>query len=238
MPNREFSGLTLTRVAADLGATALDLSLVLTEQPEGLVGSLIYSTDLFDRATIVRMAGHYENLLKAFLANPDERIGTCPLLIEAERLLAAGGNTTQRNLPFSGCVHKLFEEQAERTSAAIAVVQQEQHLTYNQLNIRANQLARRLKSLGLGSEELVGIYMERSPEAMVGLLAVLKAGGAYLPLDPGYPEERLRFILEDANVRVLLTQQSLAPRLSQCRYRIVNLDTGWESFTEESGQTP
>jgi amino acid adenylation domain-containing protein len=235
-PDHEFCGLSLSRVPADLGASIVDVSLVLTEQPEGLVGSLVYSTDLFDQVTICRMAGHYQNLLKAFLANPDERIGTCPFLTDAEREVVAAWNATRRDLPFSGCIHRLFEAQAKRTPAAIAVAQQEQHLTYNQVNFRANQLARCLKSLGLGSEELVGICMDRSPEAIVGLLAVLKAGGAYLPLDPGYPAERLRFMLEDANVRVVLTQQSLISRLPEFSCRIICLDPGWEAFATESGE--
>ena len=169
-----------------------------------------YNTDLFDAPTIQRLLGHYQTLLEGIVADPLRPLSSLPLLTESERKqLLVEWNDTTRDVLSGGCVHELFEAQAERTPTAVAVAHEDKHLTYSQLNHRANQLAHRLRRLGVGPDVLVGIYMVRSLDAVVGLLAVLKAGGAYVPLDPAYPDERLRFVLEDANIQVLLTRTIL-----------------------------
>ncbi|MGF1478205.1 MAG: amino acid adenylation domain-containing protein, partial [Cyanophyceae cyanobacterium] len=175
---------------------------------------LKYSSD-FAEATIARMAGHWQTLLEGIVANPEQPVCQLPLLTEAEQQQLARWNATQVEYPQSQCIHERFEEQVERTPDAVAVEWGDQHLTYGELNARANHLAHTLQSMGVGSEVLVGICVERSPELVVGLLAILKAGGAYVPLDPAYPEDRLAFMLADAQVRVLLTQPELVAKLPQ-----------------------
>ena len=149
-------------------------------------------------------------------------------------------NETKRDYPKDKCVHQLFEEQVKRTPEAVAVVFEEQELTYRELNSRANQLAHYLKKLGVGPEVLVGICVERSLEMIVGLLGVLKAGGAYVPLDPGYPKERLGFMLEDASGRGAFNParsgcQELPPHQ---RRRVICLDRDWSEIAQESEENP
>ncbi|MHC0068928.1 non-ribosomal peptide synthetase, partial [Nostoc sp. UIC 10890] len=165
----------------------------------------------------------------------EERISQLPLLTEVEQhQLLVEWTDTQVDYPLDLCIHQLFEEQVQRTPDAVAVVFEDQQLTYQQLNSRANQLAHYLKSLGVSTDMLVGICVERSIEMVVGLLGILKAGGAYLPLDPEYPTERLHFMLEDAQVSVLLTQQKLLDRLSQHQAKLVCLDTDWQLISQLS----
>src|ERR1019366_9062812 len=135
-------------------------------------------------------------------------------------------------------VHQLFEAQAERTPDAVAIVFEAEQLTYGELNRRANQLAHHLRALGVGPEVLVAICLERSLEMVIALLGVLKAGGAYLPLDPAYPKERLAFMLEDAQVPVLLTQERLVERFAEVDAKVICLDSGWETVARESGENP
>src|ERR1019366_3221247 len=135
-------------------------------------------------------------------------------------------------------VHQLFEAQAERTPDAVAIVFEAEQLTYGELNRRANQLAHHLRALGVGPEVLVAICLERSLEMVIALLGVLKAGGAYLPLDPAYPKERLAFMLEDAQVPVLLTQERLVERFAEHDAKVICLDSGWETLARESGENP
>src|SRR6185369_15503372 len=140
--------------------------------------------------------------------------------------------------PKDKCIHQLFEEQVERTPDAIALEFEDQQITYRELNRRANQLAHYLITLGIGPETLVGICVDRSVEMVVGLLGILKAGGAYVPLDPAYPEERLAFMLEDAQVPVLLTQERLVAGPSAHETRVVCLDSGWGAIARESEENP
>ncbi|WDD36885.1 amino acid adenylation domain-containing protein (plasmid) [Nostoc sp. UHCC 0926] len=231
----ELAGLTVTPLITE-GATAkFDLSLLMQNTATGLVGFWEYNTDLFDASTIERMTGHFVTLLEGIIANPQQQISQLPLLtaVEQQQLLVEW-NETQADYPSDKCIHQLFEEQVQRTPDAIAVVFEDQQLTYQQLNTRANQLAHYLKSLGVGADVLVGICVERSIEMVVGLLGILKAGGAYLPLDPEYPIERLRFMLEDAQVPVLLTQQKLLDRLAQNQAQLVCLDTDWRLISQLS----
>ncbi|WP_292804315.1 non-ribosomal peptide synthetase [Nostoc sp. NMS7] len=231
----ELTGLTVTPLITE-GATAkFDLSLLMQNTATGLVGFWEYNTDLFDASTIERMTGHFVTLLEGIIANPEQQISQLPLLtaVEQQQLLVEW-NDTQVDYPSDKCIYQLFEEQVQRTPDAVAVVFEDQQLTYHQLNCRANQLAHYLKSLGVGADLLVGICVERSIEMVVGLLGILKAGGAYVPLDPEYPTERLRFMLEDAQVPVLLTQQRLVDRLTQHQAQLVCLDTDWQMISQLS----
>ncbi|MBC6433148.1 amino acid adenylation domain-containing protein, partial [Nostoc sp. HG1] len=194
-----------------------------------------YDTSRFDDAAIARMLGHFQTLLEEIVANPQQRILQLPLLrATEEQQLLVEWNDTQVDYLQDKCIHQLFEEQVERTPDAIAVVFENQQLTYNQLNAKANQLAHYLRSLGVGADVLVGICVERSLEMVVGLLGILKAGGAYVPLDTNYPQERLSFMLEDAAVSILLTQQRLVERLPEHQAKLVCLDTNWQLISQLS----
>ncbi|MFN6485611.1 amino acid adenylation domain-containing protein [Nostoc sp. DedQUE02] len=210
----ELTGLTASSLNVKSKTTKFDLTLGMQNTSSGLVGAWEYNTDLFDASTIKRMTDHFVTLLEGIIANPEQRISQLPILTEVEQQqLLVEWNNTQADYPQDKCIHQLFEQQAELTPDAVAVVFENEQLTYKELNCRANQLAHYLKSLGVVADVLVGICVERSIEMVVGLLGILKAGGAYLPLDPEYPTERLRLMLEDAQVRVLLTQHSLLDRL-------------------------
>ena len=234
--------LTVTPVEVDTGTTKFDLTLSLfaSDWTTGdLSGWFAYNTDLFDAATIQRMAGHFGALLQAIAVNPDQSIVTLPLLTEAERQqVLVTWNDTAADFPAHKGIHHLFQEQVERTPDAIAVAFEGRQLTYRELNRHANQLARYLQTLGVGPETLVGLCLERSPEMIVGLLGVLKAGGAYVPLDPGYPQERLAFMLQDTQAPVLLTQQSLLDRLPASGAHVVRLDADWPSIARHSAENP
>lgn len=185
-----------------------------------------YDRRRFDRATITRMLGHFQTLLQGMVTNPKMFLKDLPLLTETEEhQLLVEWNDTWAEYPRNVCIHQLFEAQVERTPDAVAVVFDNEQLTYQQLNSRANQLARYLQKLGVGPEVLVGICVDRSLEMVVGLLGILKAGGAYLPLDPTYPKERLTFMLSDAKVSVLLTQEKLVEYLPEHQASVVCLDS-------------
>jgi non-ribosomal peptide synthetase component F len=206
-----------------------------------LVGVWEYNTDLFDTGTIERMTGHFVTLLEGIVANPLERISQLPLLtaVEQQQLLIEW-NDTQVDYPQDKCIHQLFEEQCLRTPDAVAVVFENQQLTYHELNCRANQLAHYLQSLGVGADVLVGLCVERSLEMIVGILGILKAGGAYVPLDPEYPQNRIQFMLKDSGTSVLLTQSFLLDQLpiaeQQNPCQVICLDQ--ESFSSELTDNP
>jgi amino acid adenylation domain-containing protein len=234
-----FSGTTLTWLNADSGATRFDLEIHLTEVPEGLSIYVMYNTDLFDGTTIVRLFGHFQNLLEGIVINSEQRLSDLPLLIDSEQhQLLVEWNNTQADYPANKCIHQLFEEQVEKTPDAVAIVFEDQQLTYGQLNERSNQLAHYLRSLGVGPEVLVGICVERSLEMIVGLLGILKAGGAYVPLDPAYPKKRLTFMLENTRAAVLLTQERLLEQLPDYATRMVCLDRDWQMIAHESTENP
>ncbi|MEH2382478.1 MAG: amino acid adenylation domain-containing protein [Nostoc sp.] len=230
----ELPGLTLSSLESESGNAKFDLTLSIRETAQRLVGSLEYNTDLFKKSTISRMAEHLQTLLSGIVANPQQRLSELPLLTEAEKALLVKWNDTQAEYPKDQCIHQLFEAQVERTPDAVAMVFEDQQLTYKELNERANQLAHYLRSLGVGAEVLVGICVERSLDMIVGLLGILKAGGAYVPLDPTYPQERLSFILKDAQVAVLLTQARLVEAMPQHQARVVCLDTDWLLIAQEN----
>ncbi|MCA2655315.1 amino acid adenylation domain-containing protein [Microcystis sp. M061S2] len=217
----------------------LDLSLMVREAKGEIEPCWQYNTDLFDAATIERMAKHFVRLLNSIVLNPQQPISQLLMLTEVEQQqLLFEWNNTQADYPLDKCIHQLFEEQVERTPDNIAVVFEDQQLNYRELNARANQLAHYLQNLGVGPDVLVGICVERSLEMMVGLLGILKAGGGYLPIDPEYPTERLLYILQDAQVRVLLTQKHLIAGLPKHQSELVCLDTDWSFITQAQESNP
>jgi surfactin family lipopeptide synthetase A len=232
-------GWTLTQSEIDNETTKFDLYLGLEEKPEGITGRIEYSTDLFEAATIERMIGHFQILLEAIVTNSGERISELPLLTEGERhQLLVEWNDTQTDYPQDKCINQLFEEQVKQRPNQIALLFENQQLTYQELNCKANQLAHYLRTLGVKPEVLVGICVERSCEMIVGLLGILKAGGVYVPLDPVYPAERLAFMLEDANVAVLLTEQKLMDKLPSSQADLLCLDSDWEMISQYSDKNP
>jgi amino acid adenylation domain-containing protein len=237
MPSLEFSGLTLSPLAVDNSTAKFDLSFDLSETPNGIDGCIEYNTDLFDAVTIERMSTHFQVLLKSIIEKPDRSVSLLPLVSEAERhQVLVEWNDTQTEYPQDKCVHSLFEEQVEKTPDAVAVVFEEQQLTYRELNQRANQLARYLQGMGVKPEVLVGICVERSIEMIVGLLGILKAGGAYVPLDPSYPTERLADMLSDSQPLVFLTQQRLVEYVPEHQALVVCLDSDWQAIANEDNK--
>ncbi|MCA2577054.1 MAG: amino acid adenylation domain-containing protein, partial [Microcystis sp. M41BS1] len=235
----ELTGLTIDSLPLEGEIAKFDLTLSMQNTETGLMGVWEYNTDLFNSETIERMNGHFLTLLEGIITNPIEEISQLPLLTKVEQQqLLINWNNTEVDYPTDKCLHQLFEEQVKRTPEAVAVVYSEQQLTYNELNCRANQLAHYLRKLGVKADTLVGISLERSLEMIVGLLGILKAGGAYVPLDPEYPIERLSFMLEDAQLSVLLTQQKLGENLPQHQASIICLDTDWEKIAENSQSNP
>ena len=206
---------------------------------EGLSFELHYDASLYEENDVRRLAGQYQRLLESVVANPQSRITSLEVLGDVERRqLLIDFNDTKAAYPLDKCLHQLFEEQAARTPDAVAVVFEQRRLTYAELNEQANQLAHHLQRLGVGPEAPVGICVERSLEMVFGLLGILKAGAAYVPLDPAYPKERLSFMLDDSHVPVLLTQRRLLGLLPEHQAHVVCLDAGGETFGEESRDNP
>ncbi|MBG1264975.1 non-ribosomal peptide synthetase, partial [Nostoc sp. WHI] len=231
----DLPGLKVENMSSGLDSVRLDLEVYLWDAPEGLGGFCSYNSDLFDAATIARMMQHFQTLLGAIAANPQQSVALLPLLTQRDRhQLLVEWNDTQADYPQNKCIHQLFEEQVERTPDAVAVVFENEQLTYHQLNCRANQLAHYLRSLGVGADVLVGLCVERSLLTVIGLLGILKAGGAYVPLDPEYPSDRLSFMLEDAQVWVLLTQQRLLDKLPKHQANLVFLDEVWSEIAQNN----
>ena len=195
------------------GMAIFDIAVNIWDGPDGLSGHVEYSTDLFEPATIARLIDHYRTLLKSVVAEPDARISTLAMLGEAEQhRLLAGWNDTRRKFA-ADCIHGLFERQAERSPDSVALACDGHELTYAELNRRANRLARGLRLSGLERGAPVGLCVERSARMMVAVLAVLKAGGAFVPLDPSYPTERLQFMLKDSGARLVILERATAARL-------------------------
>ncbi len=235
----ELPGLNLSPLEVERETVIFDLMLFMTETESGLMGLLVYNTDLFDAETIARFGEHFEILLEGVTANPDQHVSDLPLLTQAERhQILAEWNDTQTTYPQDVCIHHLFEIQAEQTPRTVAVVFKDRQLTYRELNAQANQLAHYLQAQGVGPETRVGICADRSIEMIVGLLGTLKAGAAYVPLDPSYPRERLAFMLSDSQVQVLLTLERLTDKLAQDALQVIRLDTDWATIARESEENP
>jgi aspartate racemase len=235
-PTPPLSGLTITRVTLPSMTAKFDLTLFLSESASGLNCWLEYNTDLFDETTIARMLGHFERLLQGIVDDPEKRLSTLPLLTDAERAqLLVEWNDTETEYGADRRIHEVFDGQVERMPNSIALVSEMGRLTYVELNRRANQLAHYLRKRGVGPDERVGLCVERSNEMLIGVLAIVKAGGAYLPLDPGYPLERLSFMLEDGGAKVLLTQEHLQDRLPAHHAQTIFIDKDWNAIAQESG---
>jgi len=241
----ELPGITLNPLQFEVTTTRFDLELHLWEQgfglsglwsekAEGISGFLAYNTDLFDKSTISQFLAHFQTLLKGIVANPDIAIANLPLLSDTEsyQLLTEWNQTscTYSNKLF----HQLFEEQAQKSPNQVAVVFDNQTLTYQQLNHRANQLAHYLQSLGIKPESLVGICVEKSLEMIVGIMGIFKAGGAYVPIDPNYPQSRREFILADTQVKVVLTQQSLTSLFADIKLICLDTDENIATYSAEN----
>jgi amino acid adenylation domain-containing protein len=235
----EFPGVTASPFDVDSGTAKLDLSVSVEEAAGSLKAVFEYNTDLFEHSTMDRMMGHFETLLQSIVADPGRRLSELRLLTEAERhRLLVEWNDTKRNDRKDKCIHELFEEQVERTPDAVAVVFEDERLTYRELNRRANQLAHYLKKLGVGPEALVGLCAERSLEMIVGLLAILKAGAAYVPLDASCPNQRLEFMLQDTGMAVLLSQQRLVDGFPHDGMRTICLDADGHAVAPQSDSNP
>ncbi|KYC36587.1 non-ribosomal peptide synthetase [Scytonema hofmannii PCC 7110] len=254
MSVQEVSGLTLRTLQFDSGTAQLDIFLSMSESQQGLTGCLEYNTDLFDSATINRFIIHFQSLLESIVASPEQRIcELSPLTTPEREQLLVEWNQTRANYSQDASLHQLFEQQVEQSHDALALISQTEQLTYRQLNQRVNQLAHYLQKQGVTKGTLVAISLERSVEMVVGILAVLKAGGAYIPLDPSYPVERLSFMLSDSQVSLVISQKSLVNNFRQMTFDIdaqraasrrvgqvtvISLDGEWEIIKQESQENP
>ncbi len=230
--------LVLAPLATEGGTAKFDLQLTLEERANGWTGIWSYSRDLFDALTVARLDRHLQALLAGIAASPGARLSELPILSAAELQQLAEWSSTETAYR-TGCgLHRLIEEQVERSPGAVAVVSAGECLSFRELDRRAARLALSLSRLGVGPEVRVGICAERSPDLVVGLLAILKAGGAYVPLDPDYPGERLAFMIEDAGAPVLLVQKELIARLPEAaEARVVPLVGGdWQAARKGEGE--
>jgi amino acid adenylation domain-containing protein len=238
-PAIDMPALTLRIEDGETATAIFDLTLSIRETGQGLLGSFEFSTDLFDPDTIERMLEHFQSLLEGIVADSEQRLSALPLLTDRERRqLLVEWSGALADVPKDLCIHQLFEAQVARTPDAVAVISENQRLTYAALDQRANQLAQHLQTLGVGPEVRVGICMERSPELVVGVVGILKAGGAYVPLDPAYPHERLAFMLADAQITLLLTDRRLAAQLPDHVATVVCVDADWGIMNQEHVTQP
>lgn len=233
----EMLGLTAKHLDIDNGASRFDMTLAMTETEQGYEVDIEYPTDLYRRERIERMTKHLENILESVVENPAQRLSDLPVLSENEkRQLLIDWNTTKAEYPTGRCIHELFEAQAERTPGDVAVLFENDRLTYRELNEQANRLARYLRKAGVANGDLVALFTSRSPRMVVGLLGILKAGAAYVPLDERYPAERLDFMFRDSGARVLLTEDHLAAKISGYEGRTICLDAEWKNVAACSAQ--
>ncbi|MEM7557342.1 MAG: amino acid adenylation domain-containing protein, partial [Cyanobacteria bacterium P01_A01_bin.84] len=231
MFNLQDASITDTPLPINLNEFELDLSLFIVSSSEGLKGTVAYNQELFESNTIKRLIGHFENLLNSIVLNPDTLVQELAILSEIERhQILVEWNNTEKEYPGDKCIHQLFSEQVAKTPDAVAVIFEQQQLTYQQLDRRANQLANYLQTLGVKPDVLVGISINRCLEMVVGILGILKAGGAYVPLDPDYPSERLSHMLDDSGVSVLLTTEDLLSQIPANNAQQICLDKDWNNL--------
>lgn len=236
-PVEEVAGLTLRNLEIDHGSSEFDITVSISETEQGLTGFWEYNTDLFDAITIQRFIDNFQILLESIIVNSHQSISELPLItIKEEEQLLVDWNNTHADYPCDATLNQLFEQQVERFPNSLALISQSEQLTYQQLNQKINQLAHYLKKLGVTTETLVAICLERSIEMIVAILAILKAGGAYLPLDPNYPVERLQFMLADSQVSLMISHTSLINNLGEVK--AIALDTDWDKIQQESPENP
>ncbi len=229
-----FTDLQVTKELNPHSFTNLDITFDFNQDGDTLTLDCVYNTDLFDAATINRWFGHFETLLNAIAESPTEVLGKLPVLGEIERReQIVDWNNTAVEIPKHAALYRWFESQVEKTPEARALTFEREHLTYGELNHRANQLAWHLKKLGVGPHTLVGLYVERSLEMVVGLLGILKAGGAYVPLDPSFPVNRLAYMVSDSGMDVLITHRNLEKNLPVQPASVVRLDSDWGEIAKQ-----
>jgi amino acid adenylation domain-containing protein len=239
LPGEGFHNLASSIHEVPKRAINWDMFLNMSETDTGLITDCDYNTDLFDEATIRRWLGHFETLLAAVAANPEQPLATIPVLSAADRTrLLTEWNATAADYPAAACIHTLIEAQARTTPDRVAVSCQGTTVTYRELDRRANQLARSLQQLGVGAQVPVGIFLERSCDMLIGLYAILKAGGAYVPLDPEYPQERLAYMISDAAIPVLVSQRSLEREIPPCAARVIYLDADPDIARQQATDLP
>ena len=236
----EVGGLAVEPFQIDTGSAKLDLMLNLLETPDGLVGSFEFSTDLFERATIERLVDSLVALLRGVVENPDRSVAELPLLStdERERLLVDWNDTERADLAEEALVHELVAEAAASHGDAVAVRSPSQKLTFDQLMDRAHRVAQILRREGVGPDEPVGVYLDRGPELVAAFLGVLEAGGAFLPLDPDLPEDRIRFLLDDSGARTVIAEERLRASVGDDRRVLVPSLAELESLPAEAPETP
>ncbi|MFE8599731.1 amino acid adenylation domain-containing protein [Archangium violaceum] len=235
----ELPGMAVEELVFEPGMSKFDLTLFAQETETGWVGLWEYDSELFDEATVARMAAHYARLLEGALAHPEQVLAALPMLSEAERhQVLVEWNQTRTEYPREACLEELFEAHVAGRPEGLAVEYEGERLTYAELNRRANQLARHLRRLGVGAGTRVGLCASRSLELVAAMLGILKAGGAYVPLDASYPRERLAFMVEDAALSVVLAQPELVSKLPVPSAKVVPLEPGWDAFASESAENP
>ncbi|NJO42442.1 MAG: amino acid adenylation domain-containing protein [Cyanobacteria bacterium RU_5_0] len=249
MEQLELPGLTLSVVEFETKTTRFDLELYVWkcagnfrrlwgtgwQQSDGLRGVVVYNTDLFDANAIASLRRHFQTLLEEIVANPDAHLSALSLLTAQEQQqMLMQWNNIQTDYPTSACIHQLFEDQVRQRPNAIAVRFADKQFTYQELNHGSNQLAHYLQKLGISMEMPVGICLERTAETIAVMLAILKAGGAYVPLDPNYPPDRLRFLLEDAQISIVLTQKQWEELFKTDKTRVICLEQEWAAIAQES----
>jgi amino acid adenylation domain-containing protein len=235
----DLDGLTVQPINSPSDIAKFDLTFFLRDSEDGLSGAFEYSTDLFDASSIARMADSFLVLAENATSEPDRPIDQLECLpADTRRQLLVNWNDTAAPYPLESCIHELFAEQARRSPDAVALIFAGRHISYDELNCRANQLAHHLLTLGVGPDVPVGVYLERTPEMVVAVLAVLKAGGAYLPLDPAYPQKRIRFMLEDAAAPVVITSEDLLDHLPAGAGHIVCMERDQVIFERQPVNNP
>ncbi|WP_274651223.1 non-ribosomal peptide synthetase [Paenibacillus humicola] len=235
----DFPGIACKPIPLHTRTAKFDLTLTLEEATNGWACSFEYNTDLFDEETIRRMAQHYERLLQHGMEDPDQLLTRLRMVTKGEQAQEESRrHRNNREYSTEHAIHQLFEKRAAETPNAVAVVYEEKRYTYRELNERANQVAHELIGRGIASGSLVGICLERSLELIAAVIGVLKAGGAYVPLDPGMPADRLRFILEDSQVKALVTQQAVSGDLPSLTVPQIHLDTEWDKIVQQRTHNP
>ncbi len=235
--NLALPGLSVVEEPRRAETAKFDLTLSFAQQGGEIRGHLQYSTDLFDRARVVRMLTHLHRVFEGMVADADRAVSLIPLLSEEEwRQSVVEWNRTEAPYPSNLCVHEKFARQAKQSPDRIAAVCEDQQISYAELDRRANQLARHLREVGVGPESRVGLFIGRGLEMVIGLLGVLKAGAAYVPLDPSYPTARLEFMLEDSSATAVVTLGELVSLLPQHSQRCVAMDAEWPSISAHSDE--
>ncbi len=237
--------LTMQALEADNATAKYDLTLTMTDHPDGLLASLEYNTDLFNAQTMQRMLDHFMVLLRQVSEEPDIAIDKIDLLkSEEKQLILRDWNQTEKPFPGDQCVHEWFESLVEKQPEAPAIIfkantgDEEKVLSYQAYNQKVNQLARFLIDAGLKKEEVVGICMERSVEMALAMMAILKAGGAYVPIDPAYPQDRIEYMIEDSGLNIILTQEAIKERLPSDKATLIALDSQWSKIEKFKDSNP